>query len=150
MLSDITKIKDAALRLLARREHSQRELYKALKRYHVTSELIHSLLDELAELGLQSDERFTEVYVNSRMNRGYGPRKIIIELQDRGINHELIGKYVDTEDIKWHQCIEKVYHKRFKPTKDLKECMKQKKFLEYRGFSFEQINTIFKHLDSID
>jgi regulatory protein len=144
-VDDIHKIRETIIRLLSRREHSRFELYTKLKRYTFDTNLLDAVIQELTEKGLQSDDRFTENYVLSRINRGYGPIRIKLELHDRGISDELVEKYVHHDDEMWYQIAKKVQHKRFgRHPNDTKERFKQMNFLRYRGFTFEQLHEVFK------
>ena len=82
----------AALRLLAVREHTQAELRSKLKRAHTATD-IEQALRLLIEQGQQSDERYTELYVELRRNKGYGPLRIGTELQDKGVDELLSAKH---------------------------------------------------------
>ena len=46
---------------------------------------------QLVDDGLQSDERFTEAFVRSRINQGKGPARIRADLRERGINDAVIA-----------------------------------------------------------
>ena len=61
---------------LSRREHSKKELFNKLFRRVNDLELLNQEIDRLASEGLQSDERFSEAYIRSKTQAGYGPIKI--------------------------------------------------------------------------
>ena len=67
----LIEVRVAAMDLLARREHSQRELRTKLER-RFPPEQVDETLQTLAAEGLQSDSRFAEAYVRQRSQRGYG------------------------------------------------------------------------------
>ncbi len=69
-------IRKKAMDLLARRDHSEQELRRKLKSREYDADTIDEVLQELISDRLQSDERFTEAYVNHRFNAGVGPLKI--------------------------------------------------------------------------
>lgn len=126
---------------LARREHSQQELQRKLLNKGFESSAIMPVLRVLAEQGLLSDERFTEAFINSRLQRGSGPVKIAMELQQRGVSDELVDCYLDERDTQWMQSAIEVRTKRFGPAipHDFKERARQMRFLQYRGFTLTQI-----------
>ena len=74
------------MELLARREHSRAELKRKLKRREFSADVIESVLDALAQSGAQSDARFVDAYIESRIKRGFGPLRITSELRERGVN----------------------------------------------------------------
>ena len=131
-------IRQTAINLLTRREHSQYELQCKLKSRGFELHDIHQIIDELNQKGWQSDERFTENYIRSRIRNGFGPLKITQELQKRHVSNNLIEQYLNEYDKnQWIALKEKARIKRFgseKP-KEFKELMKQLRFLNYRGFS---------------
>jgi regulatory protein len=130
--------------LLARREHSVAELrHKLLARGYVqpaVDEQLHLLEQE----NLLSDQRFAESYVNFRSKKGFGPVRIRHELKEKGVNVALIEEYLDNNDY-WRNIAKEVREKRFGATlpKDYKDIAKQMRFLQYRGFSNEQLRHLF-------
>jgi regulatory protein len=145
-LKTLRIIKECILRLLARREHSCHEIHQKLQGKEFSPSDINTVLGHLCEKNLQSDQRFTETYVFFRSRRGYGPIKILHELTQRGIEESVANTALKIADVDWSQLIQQVHHKRFGPslTKNFEEKTQQKKFLQYRGFTLDQINTLFK------
>ena len=83
--------RDDAIRLLARREYARAELAERLAaKGHAAAE-VEACLDALAEAGLQSDARFAESFLRSRLARGQGPVKIRLELERRGVEREVVA-----------------------------------------------------------
>lgn len=134
-----------AIALLARREHSVRELTVKLGARGVSAAMAEVVITRLIAERLQSDERFTEVYLRQRSSRGYGPIRISLELRERGIDDALISaelrRVADEGEIDWFACAAMAYSKKYgvRPIEDIKERAKRMRFLQYRGFSHEQI-----------
>jgi regulatory protein len=101
---------------------------------------------DLAREGLQSDERYTESYIHHRISRGYGPVYIRRELQQRGVPGEMVEHMFASLDVDWSRAIETVREKKFGRSMpaDFKERSRQSRFLQYRGFSGEQISRLFR------
>ena len=100
-MTDLQEAEQAAIRLLAPREHSRLELRrKLLKRDHAP-DVIEEVLQRLEEHGLLSEERFVEQYIAMRKRKGYGPVRIRQELRERGINDIMIHEWVDERDDEW-------------------------------------------------
>lgn len=137
MSETLTAIRQKAIHLLSLREHSRKELQqKLLLRDYAFPEVLQ-VLDEFAKKDLQSDERFAEAYVRSRRLKGYGPERISMELQQRGVAEELIRTLlIDVQDESWHEAALRVYQKKFGKTepKDFQEKVKRQQFMRYRGF----------------
>ena len=132
-----------ALDLLSRREHSRKELYiKLTKRFDCKDE-INLTLDQLEENNLLCDSRFTEEYVHSRRRKGFGPVKISMELEKKGVKDSLISSEIDKFND-WDKLAELSFKKRFPDgaSKNFKELQKQKNFLNNKGFSFYQIESV--------
>ena len=132
-----------ALDLLSRREHSRKELYiKLTKRFDCKDE-INLTLDQLEKNNLLCDSRFTEEYVHSRRRKGFGPVKISMELEKRGVKDSLISSEIDKFND-WDKLAELSFKKRFPDgaSKNFKELQKQKNFLTNKGFSFYQIESV--------
>ncbi len=129
--------RDAALRLLGRREHSRRELVTKLAQRGYDTSLAHSIIDELEDEGLQSDLRYAEAFVRSRRSRLQGPLKIQSELQRRGVERSLISKALDPYAGEWVQLATAFIKKRDMATSLTEFDQRQKVYrrLANRGFS---------------
>lgn len=103
----------------------------------------------LTREGLQSDARFTENFIHYRRNKGYGPLHIRAELIERGITEDLIEHHLEITDNAWFDSVRNVWQKRFKNRlpNDFKARAQQIRFLQYRGFTREQIDSIFRSDD---
>ncbi len=139
-------VRAKALDLLARREHSTRELRDKLKSRGFDSDAIDAILAGLAAERLLSDRRFTESYVNCRRNAGVGPLKIRLELQQRGIGAELADEMLAAEDGDWDEMMARQRARRFGEAipADYREQMKQARFLQNRGFSPDRVMRLFR------
>lgn len=102
------------------------------------------MLEQLERERLLSDERFTESFLQARRNRGYGPLRIRRELQDKGIEPEAIERWLDGSGRDWIEHVKRVRQKKFGESlpKSHAERAKQARFLQYRGFTYEQIQQV--------
>ena len=132
-------LRGVALDLLSRREHTRRELGGKLKAKGFLSAEIDALLDRLEKEGLQSDARYTESYVHSRRQRGFGPLKIKLELQDRGVSVDLVDAFIDADHRVWLDTARREYTKKFgdraAADESMQEQAKRVRFLQLRGFT---------------
>ena len=143
------QIKESCLRLLARREHSQKELLNKLLVKGFDKEEVPGVIEELARQGWQSDLRYAESYARHRISKGYGPVFINYELRKNGVDT------VDLEDIvqrtagSWMELLEQVYTKKYGHDSllDRNEWAKCSRFLMQRGFSGTMIGALFDHLN---
>lgn len=128
-----------AMDLLARREHSRLELERKLGARDYEADEIAAALDQLEQDGLLSVERFARSFIESRYARGQGPYRIRRELAERGV--ESVETWLDDAAFDWDGLARATRERRFgaAPPADLKDKARQIRFLEYRGFSHDQI-----------
>jgi regulatory protein len=147
----LAEIRMAAMNFLAMREHSAKELRQKLERkYAAWPELLDRVLQDLIAQQLQSDERFTAAFIAMRQRQGKGSQLIRMELQERGIDSQLIAAYLDESDACWQALAVAARRKRFGPAQpvDQRDKAKQMRFLHARGFSSRHIQGAFKTDDS--
>ena len=139
-------IRNTAMNLLARREHSVTELLQKLSQREFERDDILAAIEQLKADNLQSDARFTESFINQRVNAGYGPIKIRHELQHRGVAGELVDNYLDKFDGEWQQRMLDLKIRKFgaEIPADYAQKMKQARFLQNRGFSPELVMRLFR------
>lgn len=144
----MTKALDSALRLLTRREHGALELCEKLQQKGFSPIEAKDALDNCQRLGLQSDNRFVEVYCRSRIRQGYGPIKISQELKSKGIEPELIVNELTQEKDNWLTYALEVWQKKNKGQIGMSfaEKQKQQRFLLYRGFNMDTITMLMDEL----
>ena len=125
--------------LLARREHSRRELGDKLAAKSFDPDVIRTVLDELARDGHISSGRSAVCFVPARAARGQGPVRIARELAERGV--ESPRDWIDDARYDWNRLARDVRRKKFGEAlpSSFKEKARQARFLEYRGFSQDQI-----------
>lgn len=125
------------------REHSRKELQRKLLLRDYALPDVLQVLDEFATKDLQSDERFAEAYVRSRRLKGYGPERIHMELQQRGVSDELIRDSINSEDEIWRETALHVYCKKFgkQDPKTFQEKVKRQQFMRYRGFGVDRFES---------
>lgn len=138
------QLEQSAMRMLAACEHSHFMLRQKLLKRSDNEADVARLLERLGTDGLLSDERFTEVFVNSHRNKGKGPSRILKELQQHQISSDLISIHLDVDDASWLETAAEVRRKKFgqQTPGDYKEKMRQARFLEYRGFTHSQIFSV--------
>lgn len=127
---------DAAIRLLARREHSRAELRRKLRAKGHAQACIDAAIGKAADAGQQSDCRFAECFVRDRLQRGQGARKIRADLRARGIDDDDARAAIPTGDAFWEERACAALAKRFGPAPPAtaSEWAKRARFLIARGF----------------
>lgn len=139
----------AALRLLAAREHGAEELARKLRQKGHPADAAEQAVAALQVEGLLSEERFVEAFVRSRLERGSGPLRIRAELGRRGIGEMLTVSHLDLPHAQWCELAEAARRKRFGADRphESREWARQARFLEYRGFTAEQIRSVLNPED---
>ena len=130
-----------AMDLLARREQSRDELFRKLQKAGFDENVSLDAIEELAREGLQSDRRFVEAFVQSRIRQGKGPMRIRADLCQRGVRDPVIHEVLSETGEDWSALALEVRRKKFgddEPS-DLKDKARQMRFLQYRGFESDQV-----------
>ena len=138
--------KSVAVRLLSRREHSAFEIRDTLLKRDFEESEIEQAITELQQGGWLSDERFAEAYIRMRQIKGFGPIRIAIELNERGVKEGIVDAYMCADNDSWQQTLEQQYLKKYKnrPIEDYNDKAKRIRFLQYRGFALDAIYEVFK------
>jgi regulatory protein len=131
----------SALALLARREHSRRELTRKLARRGFPADVGEAVVAALESSGALAEARFTETFVRSRVAKGQGPQRIRSELAQRGVTEPDVEAALRDAHVDWLATARAARSKRFGPElpRDFRERARQARFLEYRGFEGEQV-----------
>lgn len=133
------QLRERALRLLARREHSRAELVRKLERTGFVRTDIDPLLDAFEAKNWLSDRRFAESYVADHRARA-GSVKLAYDLRQRGVSDSVIETVLnDNRDSELDRARD-VWQKKFGAAPaDAAEKARQMRFLQSRGFTTEVI-----------
>ncbi|GAB3034604.1 regulatory protein RecX [Bowmanella dokdonensis] len=138
--SDRKIIRETLASLLARREHSQAELMQKLVAKGLDGTLCQELIQEYAQRDWQSDRRFAEGFVRQRIAKGQGEVRIRAELRQRKICDGQIQQALQAVPVDWYELARGLYQKKYtQPARDWKEQQKRARYLQYKGFTSEQI-----------
>jgi regulatory protein len=93
---DAEGVYNRALRLLAYRPRSERELRQRLARAGCAAPHIEAALEKLRGLKLLDDEAFARSFARDRIeNRGFGPLRVERELRLKGVAKPVIGAVLE-------------------------------------------------------
>ncbi len=126
---------------LARREYGQRELIDKMVRAGFEPAVAEDCLTTLTAENLQSDERFCEAFVQSYARRGKGPVRVVHDLSAKVVAEHLVHEAMAGVTVDWFELAAEVRQQKFGRglPEDFKEKARQMRFLQYRGFTNEQI-----------
>jgi len=139
--ADPKEARKKAMDYLARREYGHEELINKLATAGFDADIAATIVGVLREENLQSDQRFSESFVQSRISQGKGPVRIRQELKQRGIRPEVVDDALLDADEDWFLLALEIRVKKFGPELpgEFKEKARQMRFLQYRGFEQEHI-----------
>lgn len=133
-----------ALRFLAQREHSRRELERKLSssaNAQLSAEAV-DILDKLEQQGFLSEKRAAEQIARTRRTR-FGSQRIVHELKTKGIDDHLIGDILPALKETELETALNIWRKKFaQPPATREERAKQIRFMMNRGFSMETIQYV--------
>ena len=126
---------------LARRDYGRTELVRKLVDKGFDADVAGQAVGRLSQEGLQSDTRFAESFVQSRISQGKGPVRIRVDLCQKGIGDAAIEIALEEADADWRALAREQRHKKFGRARpaDFKEKARQMRFLQYRGFEQDHI-----------
>ncbi len=141
------QIEAICLRLLARRDHSRRELLDKLGLRGFQPSEAKPVIDAMAEQNWQNDARYAESYIRQRIASGYGPVRIRYELQQRGITNADPDAQIEQQGG-WQNLLMGVYGKKYpeESSLTLNEWLKRSRFLQQRGFTTDMIKWLHAEL----
>ena len=139
------KAKNTAVKFLGYRARSKKELRdKLIKDYD--ENITDKVISMLEKYGYVNDEEYAKAYVRDCLNlKGWGQKRISLELTKRGIDKNIIEKALPKENTEQLELIEKLLTKRLKGNTniDFKEKKKHFDYLARRGFLPSDILEVF-------
>jgi regulatory protein len=138
--ADPAAARAAAVALLARRDFAAQELLARLTDRGFDAGSAAVAIAELGAQGILNEARYAQNFVTWHAARGQGPLRIEAQLKQQGVAPELIDAALQGPHD-WAALARKVRRGRFgpQPPPDWPEQARQARFLQYRGFSMEQI-----------
>ena len=138
------ELRQTAIRLLARREHSRAELARKLSGLG-TPEEIATVLADMEGSQLQSDTRTAENYLRSNASR-LGASRLRHTLKTRGVAPEVIEEQLAQADLPDEvERARAAWGRKFSAApSNPKEWARQARFLQSRGFAGEIVRRLLK------
>ena len=130
--------------MLARREHSQRELRARLEHGGYDEAEAGEAIKRLGEQEYQDDNRFGEMILRARISQGYGPSRVRAELRSHGLADAAIRALLESTDVDWNKLALSQLRKKYgnKPAADHAGRGKRAAFLLRRGFSAATVRIV--------
>lgn len=140
-------LKGRALKLLAAREHSRRELERKLAPHETEPGQLKTALDELQARGFIDEQRVVDSLLHRRAGR-LGAGRIKQELQAKGLDAERVALAIASLKATEVERAREVWRRKFgELPADAAERAKQARFLAARGFGGEVIRRVLRLQD---
>jgi regulatory protein len=140
-------LRERALGLLARREHSSAELGRKLAAHVGPEDDLEALLEDLRRRKLLSDERYAESRTHA-LSRKFGAARIAHELRARGLDKGLAERASAAARSTEVERARAVWLRKFHTAPATREeRARQMRFLQSRGFSFDAIRAVVRGAD---
>ena len=138
------ELRQQAIRLLARREHTRVELARKLTGLG-TQEEIEAVLVDMEASQLQSDNRTAENYLRSNASR-LGASRLRHTLKTRGVAPEMIEQQLAQADLPDEiERARAAWSRKFSAApSNPKEWARQARFLQSRGFAGDIVRKLLK------
>ncbi|MBO9663290.1 regulatory protein RecX [Dokdonella sp.] len=135
---------EQAVGLLARREHSARELKTKLRSTGRTGDEAEQAIGRLQEQRYQDDERFAASLARRRAAQGYGPLRIQAELKSHGLGDAAIRAAIAVAAVDWaaSAAAQLRRHAGSARSADAAERAKRAAFLLRRGFDAATVRAV--------
>ena len=138
-------LRERALKLLARREHSRAELARKLSAHAEDPAEIETVLDDCERRGWLSERRVVEQLVHARRSR-FGARRIERDLHQKGISGDAVAAAL--ADLKSGEldAAREVWRRKFggRLPRSPADRARQVRFLQGRGFELEVVLKVIK------
>jgi len=140
-----------ALRFLKIRPRSIGELKGKLKLKGFSSDEIATAVSDLIKSGLLDDRAFTKSWINYRLARPFGFRRIILELKDKGIDPDIIGQAIEEArgSVNTESVALDLAQRRWQRLPAIEPVKKKKRVMDFllrRGFDTDIVMKVLKKL----
>jgi regulatory protein len=146
---ELNKAQAYALMLLGYRERSLREIKMRMRQKGYEEKLIEKVVKYLKDRNLINDKRFTRLWAESRIKKGYGSWRIQSELEQKGVNREMADEilkdlYSGINEVQI--ALDLVRKKRGFLKESPRLTKRVSNLLRRRGFSFEVISNVVEEI----
>lgn len=154
-LEEKKNAKDKAIRLLAVRARSKKEIRDRLQQANFNEQVIEWVIAELERLELLNDSLFAVMYARNRMvTKPVGEFLLKQELKVKGLSEDDIQKgvkeaYLELSEGKIARNLAVKTKKKYRNLNEIKARQKTNDFLLRRGFSWDIVNDIMDNWENL-
>ncbi|WP_330961871.1 recombination regulator RecX [Photobacterium sp. 53610] len=133
--------REAAVGYLSRRDHAERELQQKLKQRGYTAQEVSEAIAYCQDYNWLDDARYAAMAVRNGIAKGWGKLRIQQEMKMKGVHELCIRHALDEADVDWFEQAKSVAQRKFgeTPMETPKEKARRLRFMQSRGFDFDQI-----------
>ncbi len=147
----LIKAKNTVFHLFKTRNRSEQEVRDRLNIKRFNKEIIEQTVSFALKAGLINDQKFAEDWINIRLTKPFGVRRIFFELQNKGINESLIKKSLEKQTLNYSEenTVFDLAEKQLAKYSHIDNKKRKQRLLGYlsrRGFSQEVINNTIKKI----
>ena len=146
---DFNKARNCCFRLLKIRDRSEKEIRTRLSQKKYSQEIINQTIQFLTTSELLDDRQFTKKWIQARLARPLGLKRIHFELKQKGISDDLIREGLSQLDNTYREeeIVFSLIKKRMPRYRTLDPVKRRQRLFGYlarRGFNPEIINNGLK------
>lgn len=140
-ITEPDKLRSRALYWLGQREFSIKDFRTKLERVCESEAMIDNLLEDFVSRDWLNEHRYMTAFVRQKISAGLGQYRIKQELNQHGIKQDQAELYFEQLDFDWFEQALTTYQKKYGVSEcnDFKEKAKRFRYMQYRGFSPDQI-----------
>lgn len=140
-ITEPDKLRNRALYWLGQREFSVKDFRTKLERVCEDEVMIENLLEDFIAKDWLNEQRYMASFVRQKISAGLGLYRIRQELNQHGIKQNQSELYFEELNFDWFEQALATYQKKYGigECQDFKEKAKRYRYMQYRGFSPDQI-----------
>lgn len=149
-ITEADKLRSRALYWIAKKEYSISGLQEKLAQVCDDEIMIADLVEDFITRDWVNDQRYMASYIRLKTNAGLGWQRIKRELIQNGLKESDVNLFFEASDYDWYEQAVRTYQKKYgtQPCDDYKENAKRFRFMQYRGFTSEQIKYAMQNQSS--
>lgn len=137
--------KQRALEMLDRRDYSCAELKKKLLEKGESPEDAEDAVSYLASLGFVDDQRYASLVVRQYAGKGYGARRVRMELMRRGLSREIIDEALGEMPAQ-DDTLDRLLAQKLRGSFDRADVKKATDALVRKGYGYDEISAALRRL----
>lgn len=148
----VADAKKAVNHYLKYRPRTENEIVKKLREKGFAEDLIQQTIEYFKKIGSINDRQFTAIWIQSRLKKPVGIRRIRLELKEKGIGDDIITNALaqTTDDYCEHAAVVDLAKRRIRQYRHLNALTAKRRLYAYlirRGFSSDAVIKALKELN---